>query len=63
MANGVLFKMKDDESSEIRIQKDEVEEIIPDADFRFSLIILKNGDKHFVYGIEKEIWEQLESNS
>ena len=37
--------------------------VMPDADFRFSLIILKNGDKHFVYGIEKEIWEELESNS
>lgn len=63
MTNGVLFKMKEDESSEIMIQKDEVEEIIPDADFRFSLIMLKNGDKHFVYGTKKEISEELESKS
>ena len=63
MSNGAILKLKEDEFSEIRIYKDEVEEIIPDADFRFSLVILKNGDKHFVYGIEKEIREELEKNS
>ncbi|WP_221391222.1 hypothetical protein [Dyadobacter sp. NIV53] len=60
MANEALFKLKEDETSEIRICKDEVEEIIPDADFRFSLVILKNGGKHFVFGTEKEILEQLD---
>jgi len=63
MTNGALFKLKEDESSEIRIYKDEVEEIIPDADFRFSLVILRNGDKHFVFGTKKEIGEELERNA
>ena len=63
MANGTLFKLKEDESSEIRVFKDEVEEIIPDADFRFSLVILRNGDKHFVFGTKKEIEEELERNA
>lgn len=62
MSKGALFKLKEDESSEIWIHKNEVEEIVPDADFRFSLIILKNGDKHFICGIEKEIREQLDEN-
>jgi hypothetical protein len=63
MSKGSLFKFKEDPSKEVRIHKDEVEEILPDADFRFSLIILKNGDKHFVCGIEKEIWEELEKTA
>ena len=62
MANGAALKLKDDESSEILIHKNEVEEIVPDADFRFSLVILKNGDKHFVHGTKKEIREKLEKN-
>ena len=59
MAKGVSFRLKEDESSEIEIRQDEVEEIVPDADFRFSLVILKNGDKHFICGTEKEILEGL----
>lgn len=61
MANPATFRFKEDETSEITIQKDEIEEIIPDADFRFSLVIMKNGDKHFLCGTKKEILEELEN--
>jgi hypothetical protein len=53
------FKLKEDPDQQIEILADEVEEIVPDADFRFSLLILKNGDKHFVCGTKQEITEQL----
>ncbi len=53
------FKLKEDEDSEIAIDQSDIQEIVPDADFRFSLIILNNGDKHFVYGTEKEIRDML----
>ena len=59
MPNSAKFKLKD-ESSEIAINKSQIQEIIPDADFRFSLIILDNGDKHFVLGTEKDINESFE---
>ena len=61
MAKGGLFKSKEDASSKIKILKSEVEEIIPDADFRFSLVVTKSGDKHFVVGTEKDILEALEN--
>jgi hypothetical protein len=54
-----IFKLKEDESAEIEISSEEVEEIVPDADFRFCLVILKNGDKHFIYGTEAEVLEEL----
>ncbi|MEO6286564.1 MAG: hypothetical protein ABIN80_04685 [Dyadobacter sp.] len=57
------FKMKDDPSQSVRFSLDEVEEIIPDADMRNTLVILKNGDKHFVQGTEDEIRGQLKSKS
>jgi len=59
MQTGKPFRLKEDESAEILIQQEQVEEIIPDADFRFSLVIMKNGDKHFICGTKKEILEQL----
>ena len=61
MAKGGLFRTKEDTSSEIKILKSEVQEIVPDADFRFSLVITKNGDKHFLIGTEKDILEELEN--
>ena len=61
MAKGGLFKMKEDMSSEIKILKSEVQEIVPDADFRFSLVITKIGVKHFVVGTENDILKELES--
>lgn len=61
MAKGGLFKMKEDMSSEIKILQSEVQEIVPDADFRFSLVITKGGDKHFVIGTENEILNELEN--
>jgi hypothetical protein len=54
------FKLKSDESQEVEILKDQIEEIVPDADFRFSLVILKNGEKHFVCGSGIEIEKILE---
>lgn len=62
MAKGVSFRLKEDDSSQIEIRRDEVEEIVPDADFRFSLVILKNGDKHFIFGTQGEILEELDNN-
>ena len=61
MAKGGLFKTKEDMSSEIKILKSEVQEIVPDADFRFSLVITKSGDKHFVIGTENDILKELEN--
>ncbi|MCE6987944.1 hypothetical protein [Dyadobacter sp. CY323] len=55
------FKSKDDETVTYHFSLDEVEDIIPDADMRFSLVILKSGEKHFVWGLEKEIWDELKS--
>ena len=56
------FKLKDD-TVEVEISKNDVQEIVPDADFRFSLIILSSGEKYFVYGSEREIREELNIES
>lgn len=53
-----VFELKE-EGSEIKIDKNQVEEVIPDTDFRFSLISLVNGEKYFVVGTENEVWEKL----
>ncbi|MBE9463168.1 hypothetical protein ACFP1I_27795 [Dyadobacter subterraneus] len=53
------FKLKDNEEEEVEISKDEIEEIVPDADFRFSLVVLKTGEKHFVAGTKKDIQEAV----
>ena len=55
MPESQKFKSKEDESVEILINKADISEIVPDAIATFSLIILKDGSKHFVYGTEKEI--------
>jgi hypothetical protein len=54
------FQLKDDETKEIRFSADEIEDIVPDADMRFSLVILTNGDKHFVCGTDRDIREKLD---
>lgn len=59
---GAIFETKDD-GAEIEIHKNDVEEIIPDADMRFSLISLVNGEKYFVLGTEDEAWEKLREAS
>ena len=59
---GAIFEAKED-GSEIEISKNDVEEIIPDADMRFSLISLVNGEKHFVVGTEDEVWKKLREAS
>lgn len=53
------FKLKDNEKEEVEISKEQIEEIVPDADFRFSLIILKTEEKYFVIGSKSEICEEL----
>jgi len=43
----------------VTILRAEVEEIVPDADFRYSLVILKDGGKIFVCGTKQEVEENL----
>lgn len=62
MAGKATFTLKEDESGEIVVSGEDIAEIVPDADFRFSLLILKNGDKHFVTGTKEEIEDKLEAN-
>jgi hypothetical protein len=40
---------------------DDVGEIVPDADMRYSLVILKDGTKYFVQGTKQQIRENLTS--
>ena len=54
------FTTKDDASVTVQFSFDEIEEIVPDADMRFTLVVLKNGDKHFVCGTEMEIRKSFE---
>jgi heptaprenylglyceryl phosphate synthase len=55
MINKTSFKTKEDQDVTVSFSVEEIEEIVPDADMRYSLVILKNGDKHFVCGTEMEI--------
>lgn len=59
MAKATL-PLKEDDKQFISIDRDEIEEIIPDADFRFSLITMKDGHKYFVCGTLDEINQQFE---
>ncbi|MCE7064943.1 hypothetical protein [Dyadobacter sp. CY326] len=59
MAVSATFTLKEDDSQEIEIQARDVAEIVPDADFRFCLIVLKNEEKHFVAGTKQAIQEKL----
>ncbi|ACT92884.1 hypothetical protein [Dyadobacter fermentans] len=59
MSKGV-FQLKEDDTQTVRIGRDEVQEIIPDADFRFSLIMLKDGRKYFVCGTLEEVDQTFE---
>lgn len=60
MTTKTTFQLKEGQSETISIAREEVAEIIPDADFRFSLIILKDGQKHFVCGTMEEVNELFE---
>ncbi|MCF2517489.1 hypothetical protein [Dyadobacter sp. CY351] len=62
MMGKASFNLKE-YSSEIVINSTDIEEIVPDADFRFSLLVLKNGEKHFVAGTKEEIENKLEANA
>jgi hypothetical protein len=54
-----IFNLKENDTEEIAISADEISEIVPDADFRFSLVILQNGEKHFICGTENQVREKL----
>ncbi|MCF0055827.1 hypothetical protein [Dyadobacter sp. CY356] len=53
------FKLKDNPEEQVEITSEQIEEIVPDADFRFSLIILKTEEKFFVVGSKSEICGEL----
>lgn len=59
MTRKSVFKLKENEAETVEVAREEVEEIVPDADFRFSLIILKDGRKIFVCGTKEEIVRDL----
>ena len=59
MKNNRSFKTKEDQDVTVSFSMEEIEEIVPDADMRYSLVILKNGDNHFVCGTEMEIREEF----
>ena len=63
MAGKVTFTLKEDEQGEIAVRSEDIAEIVPDADFRFSLLILKNGDKHFVCGTKEGIENKIGANA
>ena len=63
MAGKVTFTSKEDEQGEIAVRSEDIAEIVPDADFRFSLLILKNGDKHFVCGTKEGIENKIGANA
>ncbi|MGX5854390.1 hypothetical protein ACWKW6_12120 [Dyadobacter jiangsuensis] len=58
-----IFQLKENAEQTVNIEKRQVQEIIPDADFRFSLIILKDGSKHFVCGTMEEVTKELEKTA
>jgi hypothetical protein len=62
MTGGKEFKTKEDETITVKFAADQVEEIIPDALMMFSLVTLKNGEKHFVRGTVQEIRDKLNGN-
>jgi hypothetical protein len=59
MGKSMIFQTKEGEPRTVRFKSDEIEEIIPDANMHFSLVILKDGNKHFVQGTVQEIREKL----
>ena len=59
MKNYKSFITKDD--VKIRLSSDDLDEIVPDADMRYSVVILKDGSKHFVSGTEEQIRKALNS--
>ncbi|WP_157474629.1 hypothetical protein [Dyadobacter sp. Leaf189] len=57
------FKTKDDESVTVRFSLEDVTDVVPDSDMRYTLVVLKNGDKHFICGTKLEILDQLGLNN
>lgn len=55
------FQLKEDDTQTVSVSRHEVQEIIPDADFRFSLIMLKDGRKYFVCGTLAEVEQEFET--
>lgn len=63
MKSKSVFQLKEGDSETVSIARGDVEEIVPDADFRFSLIILKDGQKFFVCGTREELMSELNLQS
>lgn len=59
METNIAFDEKENPGNQVYIAPGQVAEIIPDADMRFCLIILKDGSKHFVCGTIQEVREKL----
>lgn len=51
----IELEVKEDGAAKLSVADEEILEMIPDADMRFTLLILKDGSKHFVKGTEQEI--------
>ncbi|REA56121.1 hypothetical protein DSL64_27240 [Dyadobacter luteus] len=51
----IELEVKEDGATKLAVADEEILEMIPDADMRFTLLILKDGSKHFVKGTEQEI--------
>lgn len=51
----IELEVKEDGAAKLAVADEEILEMIPDADMRFTLLILKDGSKHFVKGTEQEI--------
>lgn len=56
----VDLELKDCSDAKIAVSADDVSEMVPDADMRFTLLILKDGTKHFVKGTEQQIISLLD---
>nr|WP_295926791.1 hypothetical protein [uncultured Dyadobacter sp.] len=55
-----VFQLKEDSSQTVSVALEEVLEVVPDADFRFSLLILHDGQKIFVCGTKEEVYQNFD---
>jgi photosystem II stability/assembly factor-like uncharacterized protein len=56
------FESKEGGGLKISMVADQILEMIPDADMRYTLLITKDGGKHFVKGTQAEIQSRLTSS-
>lgn len=60
MSEKSVFQLKEDSSQTITVAWEDVREVVPDADFRFSLLILKDDRKIFVCGTKDEVYQNFD---